>query len=200
MKKALDLFGTILIAFVLAMLLKTTVFALPEIRMSSMENTLLQGERALELKFVYSFLEPKRGDVIVFDKENKKAGFVSNYLKEVKETIDMIRGNASKNHLIKRVIGIPGDEIEFCEGNVYINDVLLEEGYIKGETFADEMETPFVVPEGKVFVMGDNREVSLDSRNLGFIDYKQIEGKVIARIWPLKKMKVIKGLDSNNLF
>lgn len=189
MKKALDLFGTILVAFVLAMFLKSTVFALPEIRMSSMEDTFIEGERALAIKFLYDFSEPKRGDVIVFDKENEKAGFLSNYIKEVKETISMISGNASKNHLIKRVIGVPGDEIKFTDGHVYINDVLLNEGYVKGETFAGGMESPFVVPQDKVFVMGDNREVSLDSRNLGFIDYNQIEGKVIARIWPLKKIK-----------
>lgn len=192
MKKVLDLFGTVIIAFIIAMLLKSSVFAIPEVGMSSMENTLIEGDRVLEFKLSYTFKEPKRGDIIVFDKDNVKQGFVSNYIKEVKETINIVRGRIPRNHLIKRVIGVPGDEIVIKDGCVYINDELLNEVYIKGETFAKGMEVPIVVPEGKVFAMGDNREVSLDSRELGFIDYKQIEGEAVTRIWPLNKIKIIK--------
>ena len=195
MKKIFELLGTVVIAFAIAMFLKSTVFAIPEIRMNSMENTLIQGERVLEIKFIYELTAPKRGDVIILDKDNASKGFFLDYADEVKETIDIIRGKAGKNHLIKRVIGLPGDEIKIEEGQVYINDELLEETYVKGETYADALEFPLIVPEGKVFVMGDNREVSLDSRQLGFIDYKQIEGKAVARIWPLDKFKIIKKGD-----
>lgn len=192
MKKIFEFLGTVVIAFAIAMFLKSTVFAIPEIRMNSMENTLLQGERVLEIKFIYELTAPKRGEVIILDKDNASKGFFLDYADEIKETIDIIRGKAGKNHLIKRVIGLPGDEIKIEEGQVYINDKLLEEAYVKGETYADALEFPLIVPEGKVFVMGDNREVSLDSRQLGFIDYKQIEGKAVARIWPLDKLKIIK--------
>lgn len=192
MKKIFELVGTVIIAFAIAMFLKSTVFAIPEIRMNSMENTLLQGERVLEVKFIYELTAPKRGDVIVLDKDNASKGFFLDYADEIKETIDIIRGKAGRNHLIKRIIGLPGDEIKIEEGQVYINDELLEEAYVKGETFAYALEFPLIVPEGKVFVMGDNREVSLDSRQLGFIDYKQIEGKAVARVWPLDKLKIIK--------
>lgn len=192
MKKIFELLGTVVIAFAIAMFLKSTVFAIPEIRMNSMENTLIQGERVLEIKFIYELAAPKRGDVIVLNKDNASKGFFLDYADEIKETIDIIRGKAGRNHLIKRIIGLPGDEIKIEEGQVYINGELLEEAYVKGETYADALEFPLIVPEGKVFVMGDNREVSLDSRQLGFIDYKQIEGKAVARIWPLDKLKIIK--------
>lgn len=192
MKKVFELIGTVVIAFAIAMFLKTTVFAIPEIRMNSMEDTLIQGQRVLELKFTYGLNPPKRGDVIVLNKDNESQGFFLDYASEIKETYNIIRGKTVKNHLIKRVIGIPGDEIKIDGGKVYINDESLEEAYIKGETYADALEFPLIVPEGKVFVMGDNREVSLDSRQLGFIDYKQIEGKAVARIWPLDKIKIIK--------
>ncbi|SHI85896.1 Peptidase S24-like [Lutispora thermophila DSM 19022] len=69
MKKIFELAGSVLLAFAIAMFLKSNVFAIPEVRMSSMENTLIQGERVLELKFVYGFTEPKRGDVIVLNRE-----------------------------------------------------------------------------------------------------------------------------------
>ncbi|HCJ57857.1 MAG TPA: signal peptidase I [Clostridiaceae bacterium] len=192
MKKIFEFLGTVVIAFAIAMFLKSTVFAIPEIRMNSMENTLIQGERVLEIKFIYDLTAPKRGEVIILDKDNASKGFFLDYADEIKETIDVIRGKAGRNHLIKRIIGLPGDEIKIEEGQVYINDELLEEAYVKGETYADALEFPLIVPEGKVFVMGDNREVSLDSRQLGFIDYKQIEGKAVARIWPLDKLKIIK--------
>lgn len=192
MKKTFETVGVLLLALAIAMLLKSNVFAIPQVRMNSMEDALVQGERVLELKFVYAFTEPKRGDVIVLDQENESQGFVSDYLNEVKDTINAIRGEATRKLLIKRVIGVPGDEIVIDSGKVYINGQLLKEAYVKGETYADGMEFPIKVPEGKVFVMGDNREVSLDSRQLGFIDYKQIEGKAVAKIWPLDKIKIIK--------
>jgi len=192
MKKIFETAGTLLLAFAIAMFLKSNVFAIPQVRMNSMENTLVQGERVLELKFIYGITEPKRGDVIVLNRDRESQGFLSDYLNEVKDSINTIRGKASRNHLIKRVIGIPGDEIVIDDGKVYINGQLIQEAYVKGETYAEGIEFPIKVPEGKVFVMGDNREVSLDSRQLGFIDYKQIEGKAVAKIWPLDKIKIIK--------
>lgn len=192
MKKIFELMGTVVVAFAIAMFLKSTVFAIPEVRMNSMEDTLIQGERVLELKFIYGLTAPKRGDVIILDKDNESQGLISDYVGEVKETINIMRGQMSRNHLIKRVVGIPGDKIKIDGGQVYINDELIEEAYVKGETYADGIEFPIEVPEGKVFVMGDNREVSLDSRQLGFIDYKQIEGKAVAKIWPIDEIKIIK--------
>ena len=132
MKKVFELVGTVVVAFAIAMFLKSNVFAIPEVRMNSMEDTLIPGERVLELKFVYALSEPKRGDVIVLDKDNQSQGFVSDYIGEIKDTISIMRGQISRNHLIKRVIGIPGDEIKIDEGRVYINDELIEEAYVKG--------------------------------------------------------------------
>ena len=96
-----------------------------------------------------------------------------------------------ENRLIKRVIAVPGDKVDIDKGYLYINDSLVEEAYIKGMTFKDELSMPVTVPEGKVFVMGDNRESSVDSRRFGLVDYKSIEGKVVFRMWPLKKIGLI---------
>ena len=87
---------------------------------------------------------------------------------------------------IKRVIGVPGDTLEFLNGEVYVNGEPLYEPYLKGETFAGLSK--ITVEKNMVFVMGDNRKNSRDSRELGLIPYDRIKGKAILRIWPLKKL------------
>ncbi len=88
---------------------------------------------------------------------------------------------------LKRVIGLPGDIIDMKNGIVYLNNVPLTETYIKGKTFTNGLKVPFTVPANKVFVMGDNRESSQDSRELGPIAMSSLEGRAIFRLWPLQK-------------
>ena len=88
--------------------------------------------------------------------------------------------------LIKRVIGLEGNKITIKDGFVYVNGSMIEEKYIY-QTTTGEVEN-YVVPKGKVYVLGDHREVSRDSRQLGAIDKKSIVGKAFFRIFPLKKM------------
>ena len=92
--------------------------------------------------------------------------------------------------LIKRVIGSAGDWVDIdADGNVYVNEVLVEEPYLDEKAFGEcNIELPYQVPESKVFVMGDNRSVSIDSRNtaVGCVAEEQIVGKVVYRLWPLK--------------
>ena len=90
---------------------------------------------------------------------------------------------------IKRVIGIPGDEIDIRDGYVYVNGEKLEEPYVKGKTYKKNLEFPITVQKNHVFVLGDNRENSSDSRyqSLGCIDYSKIKGKATFRFWPLDK-------------
>jgi len=92
-----------------------------------------------------------------------------------------------ENRLIKRVIGLPGDIMEIKGGNIYIDYLELDESYIKGTTFAFRAEGKITVPEGSVFVMGDNRENSNDSRIFGFVELDSIEGRAVFRYWPIKK-------------
>ena len=98
-----------------------------------------------------------------------------------------LKDDKGKNmKLIKRVIGLEGDKITIKDGFVYVNGSMIEEKYIY-QTTTGEVEN-YVVPKGKVYVLGDHREVSRDSRQLGAIDKKSIVGKAFFRIFPLKKM------------
>jgi len=151
------------IAVVVAMLFQTYVYAQSEVRNVSMQNTLVAGQRLIEDKWSYHFHEPRHGDIVI------------------------INGPESDLRLIKRVVGLPGDVVDIHNGEVYLNGEKIDEQYVKGQTFAGSVDIPFTVEEGQLFVMGDNREHSMDSREIGPIARSSIEGKAVLRIWPLPK-------------
>ena len=105
------------------------------------------------------------------------------------ETGDVIAFYYNNNILVKRVIANPGDWVDIDnDGNVYVNNVKLEEPYLQEKAFGEtNIELPYQVPEGKIFVMGDNRSVSIDSRHssIGCVSDEQIVGKIVYRVWPL---------------
>ena len=116
---------------------------------------------------------------------------------EGKDILDSLEyrftGKIEKNNLIKRVIGVYGDIIDIKDGQVYVNGKPQKEEYTKGSTTTGSMlRFPVEVPEGKVFVLGDNRENSLDSRDLGFVDIAQIKGKAFFRVMPFNRFGQIK--------
>ena len=94
--------------------------------------------------------------------------------------------------LIKRVIGLPGDVVSIKEGKVYVNGNMIDDSYTKDQFTNGELED-VVVPENKLFCLGDNRMVSVDSRStdVGFVDYEQIIGKAVFRIYPFKDFGTI---------
>ena len=108
------------------------------------------------------------------------------------QTGDVIAFYYNNNILVKRVIANPGDWVDMDQdGNVYVNNVLIEEPYLDEKAYGEtNIEFPYQVPEGKIFVMGDNRSVSIDSRNtsIGCVAEEQIVGKIVFRIWPLAQM------------
>ena len=112
------------------------------------------------------------------------------------QTGDIIAFYYNNKILIKRVIGKAGDWVDIDQdGNVYVNGNLVDEPYLDDKAFGEcNIELPYQVPESKVFVMGDNRSVSVDSRNtaVGCVAEEQIVGKVVYRLWPLKDFGKLK--------
>lgn len=144
------------------------VLLLPVLRIygHSMNDTLDEGDVVVSIKGS-SF---KTGDIIAFYYNNKL--------------------------LVKRVIGQPGDWVDIDEnGNVYVNQVMLEEPYLDSKAFGEtNIELPYQVPESRIFVLGDNRDVSIDSRNtsVGCVAEEQIAGKIVFRVWPIGKIGFLK--------
>ncbi|KYN75948.1 signal peptidase I [Clostridium sporogenes] len=187
---------SILGAILIAGLVNSKVFAKVRVQQSSMENTLLTNEQLVVDKLSYNFAEPKKGDIIIFH-ENKERGTIAEDTLEMVDNIISIFNNNNNSiekddRLIKRVVGVPGDEIDIKDGHLYLNGKKLEESYVKGETIKREFKLPIQVPENKLFVLGDNRMISKDSRIFGLIDYKQVEGKAIYRVYPFNHVGKLK--------
>jgi len=191
LKEILQWLEAIVISIIIALLIRAFIFEPVEVQGQSMENTLYNNERLILYKLGYLFSEPKKGDIVVLQVQEgffKYIPFIENL-----PFIKKINPFPQEIDYIKRVIGLPGDKIEIKGGHVFVNDEKLDENYTKGLT----MERPFgssgitsypvIVPEGKVFVLGDNRENSSDSRTIGFIDIKKIKGKAVFRFWPLNR-------------
>jgi len=181
--------AVIVVALFLSLFIDSTVIAKAEVEQSSMENTLFEGQQLIVSKLSYAFDEPKRGDIIIFLENEEKGNVIDTFIRSLKgrfSSSDEIA--AEQERLVKRVIGVPGDEIDIQDGSVFINGEKLEESYANGETLPGNMELPITVEEDELFVIGDNREVSRDSRDFGPIDVKQVEGKAVFRIYPFNKM------------
>ena len=152
------------------------VFYLPS---ASMFPTLEIGDRVLVNKFLYRFANPSRGDIVVFESSGVESG------QELIRRAVRVEGDTE---LIKRVVGVAGDSVEVEKGVLYINGEAQEEPYINRQPPDESDYGPIEVEEGKVFVMGDNRAGSLDSRALGPIPIDDLVGKAFVRIWPLGRL------------
>lgn len=193
LKNILEWIFTIALAVVISLFIVSNIVSMTIIKEQSMEPTLQENNRVIIYKLGYLFGEPNRGDIVILNKENMEKGLLKNMMNEGKDIIDgmeyRLTGSIEKNNLIKRVIAVYGDIIDIKDGQLYVNGKLQEEEYIQGSTNpGSSLKFPIEVPEGKVFVLGDNRENSLDSRDLGFIDITQIKGKAIFRVFPVGKV------------
>ena len=175
------------VAFLIVLFINSEIFAITQVSGSSMENTFKDGERLFLDKITYKFSSPERGDNIVFLEGEISKGIGRRLINVIIDMKAKFQGEPRSNRLVKRVIGIPGDKIDIKDGKVYINDELFTEDYIKGITLGKSLEYPIFVTKGQLFVMGDNRENSRDSRMFGFVDYRSVEGKIRYKIWPLGK-------------
>ena len=159
---------SIIAAVVMALLIRTFIVELYIVDGPSMRPTLQHEERLVVSKFIYKLRNPEKGEILIF-----------------KYPRDPSRD------FIKRVIAVGGDTIEIKEGRVYVNDQMLKEDYILEKT---RTEYPKVtVPEGTVFVMGDNRNNSDDSRfaDVGFVPLDMIKGKAMLVFWPFDKLQTL---------
>lgn len=181
---------TFIIAIVIALLIRGFVIEPVIVNGVSMEDTLLNGQRLIIYKLGYFFHPPERGDIIVLQ---YKKGFIGDipFFKNL-DFLNRVLPSTMEVDYIKRVIAVPGDKIDIKDGHVYVNDKKLEEEYAKGETYKQLMNFPQIVPQNTVFVMGDNRQNSRDSRVIGFVEFDRIKGKAILRIWPIKDFGIIK--------
>jgi signal peptidase I len=177
-------------AFLIVVLLNSKVFAKAQVQQSSMENTLINGQQLIVDKLSYNFTEPKRGDIIIFFEDEEKGTILDDALRTINSIAVRFSGDKDieDSRLVKRVIGVEGDKIDIKDGYVYLNGEKLEETYTKGETIKEEFKLPVKVGKDELFVLGDNRIVSKDSRCFGLVNLKQVEGKAIYRVYPFNQM------------
>jgi signal peptidase I len=181
----------IVIALGIAILVKTYVVQAFFIPSGSMEDTLLINDRVIVSKFLYRFTEPQYPNVVVFvsplDRPlpEPEAGPISRLMDKVAEGLGM---KTSEQDFIKRVIATEGQTVEIKDGGLYVDGKRLDEPYIKDHSpMADY--GPTKVEKDRIFVMGDNRFSSEDSRVFGTIPKSSIVGRAVALIWPLDRLR-----------
>jgi len=173
----------IIVALVVAVLIKTFLVQAFYIPSESMYSTLTEGDRVMVNKLSYVFGSPSRGDVVVFDnpgREDEGESLLGAVFRHVGESLGV---SSPDSALIKRVIAVGGETIEIREQQVFIDGVAIDEPYLdEGVKLRDF--GPQEVPEGFVFVMGDNRGSSHDSRAFGPIPEGDIVGRAFVMVWP----------------
>ena len=160
---------TVAVALAVALLLRTFVFEVYEVPTGSMLETIQEGDRLVGEKVTYRYSEPKQGDIVTFSNPD-----------------------GSDTTLIKRVIATGGQTVNLVDGVVYVDGVALDEPYTLGKASYPldysltgvTMSFPYTVPEGSVWVMGDNRTNSLDSRYFGAVSVDDITSRAVFIFWP----------------
>ena len=155
-------------AIILALLIRTFIVELYIVDGPSMRPTLQHEERLVVNKFIYRVRNPERGEVLIF-----------RYPRD------------PSRDFIKRVIAVAGDTVEIKEGHVYVNDEIIREDYILEKTRTEYPKT--TIPEGTIFVLGDNRGNSDDSRfpDVGFVPLDNVKGKAVLVFWPVEEFKTL---------
>lgn len=185
LKEIFSWMGTILISIIVALLVIIFLFQPTSVNGPSMENTLHNGDKIIINKTQNIFHGiPNYEDIVIIDSRiGRERRFIDNIMDPLKYNliVSKITGNEDEIFWVKRVIGKPGDVLEFKEGKVVRNGEALDESYIKEPMLyqSDEMIT---VPENSIFVMGDNRNESKDSRVIGCVPMDHVFGKYLLRL------------------
>jgi signal peptidase I len=177
----------VLLALAVAIFIKTFLVQAFFIPSSSMEPTLMPGDRVLVNKLAYRFGDLSRGDVVVFQNPNEAQLPDRNAVEALVHWLGEGLGfqQPENEDLIKRVIGLPGDTVEIRDHTVMVNDKPVTEPYLSQQVL-DTMGDygPVTVPDGELFVLGDNRGNSSDSRVIGFVPERNVVGRAFVIIWP----------------
>jgi signal peptidase I len=161
-----ELFEAVLPALVIVLVVNIFLAQATRVEGQSMEPTLHNNERLIIEKVTYHFQAPQRGDIVVLRRPQKQS-----------------------DPLIKRVVGLPGETVEIRDGRVRINGEALDETYLNQATWPNMSSK--LIPEGQIFVLGDNRGASNDSRAFGMIPIEDIIGKAWVRYWPLPEIGLV---------
>ena len=169
--RLIDFVHTVVSAILLSVCIMALALKTFTVDGPSMMPTIRSGERLLVDRLTYCLRSPRRGEVVVFRVSGEQRRFY-----------------------IKRVIGVPGDTIVISDGRVYINGIALDEPYLESSVVGSY--GPYVVPKDHVFVLGDNRNNSEDSRTprVGFVAYHMIFGRALWRYWPLARVGSLEEL------
>jgi signal peptidase I len=174
----------IVVALVVAVIIKTFLIQAFYIPSASMRETLIEGDRVMVNKLAYRFGDPGLGDIIVFDSpldpDGEEESFFGAIVRHIGEALGLSTPDSA---LIKRVIATEGQTIEISENTVLIDGVAIEEPYLRDRVQMGDYG-PLTVPDDYVFVMGDNRNQSEDSRRFGPVPTKDIIGRAFIRVWP----------------
>jgi signal peptidase I len=203
----------IVVAVIVSLVIKTFVVQFFYIPSGSMENTLQINDRVAVNKLPFITREIHRGDVVVF---HDPATWLPTWNDVAPQSMQQkaksllvdigILPNPAKQFLVKRVIGVGGDNVQCCsaKGNLIVNGKATNEPYIFAGNAPSDMKFNVTVPKGKLWVMGDHRGASADSRyhqddiNKGFVPEKDVVGRVVAVIWPFKNAKLIERVNASN--
>lgn len=186
---------TIIIALLVVFILKAFIFDIVRVDGPSMHPTLVNNDRLIVTKLGY---KPEAGDIIILDSSYKdRQEYYAEYEENNGENLNFfskmvlytkLPESLKRRYYVKRIIGMPGDTVDIKDGQVWVNGEVLDEPYYDGITGITDYSVsyPVTVEEGHVFVMGDNRPNSKDSRSsdLGLVPINAIEGKSQLRIWP----------------
>jgi signal peptidase I len=153
-----------------------------------MLETIHVDDRVMVNKLAYRFGDPERGDIVVFRDPAEPQVDESIPEAVIRSVLEAI-GVRTRGHedLIKRVVGLPGETITIRDDQVYVDGVAIDEPYLADDVAMPD-EGPFMVGTEEVFVMGDNREFSFDSRRFGNIDYDALVGRAFVIIWPISNV------------
>lgn len=203
----------VVIALVVSLVIKTFLVQFFFIPSGSMENTLQIDDRVAVNRLPFISNNIKRGDVVVFrDPDNwlpaidtSSSSPIIAKLKTGLVAVGVLP-NPAKQYLVKRVVGIGGDRVICCtnSGKITVNGQEMSEPYIFAGNVPSDMNFDVTVPKNKLWVMGDHRGASADSRyhqddiNKGFVPLDRVTGRVLAVIWPLKNLSLVPNVDALN--